>query len=84
MVGVDDRILAVGATGAIDFFGITTAKFALAAYHDDGTLDTGFDGDGRVVTDITTGLGAAADGIRAAVLDSGCSPSPDTAARHTA
>ena len=67
------KIIAAGATGAVDIVGITTAKFALAGYNDNGSLDTGFDSDGKVTTDITTTVGASADGIRGAVLNSNSS-----------
>ncbi|MER6314999.1 calcium-binding protein [Streptomyces sp. NPDC001581] len=45
-VQTDGKIVAAGSS-AFDF--------ALARYHPDGTLDSGFDGDGKVTTDFGTG-----------------------------
>ncbi|CAM3766718.1 delta-60 repeat domain-containing protein [Nocardiopsis gilva] len=64
------NIIAVGETGAVDDIGITTTRFALAQYTSDGGLAPGFGSGGTVTTDITSTLGAAADGIRGAVLQS--------------
>jgi uncharacterized delta-60 repeat protein len=44
----DSKIVAVGAAGAW-----ANKRFALARYHSDGSLDTSFSGDGRVMTDLT-------------------------------
>ncbi len=57
VVRSDDDIVAGGIAGS----GGSNAKFALAYYHPDGTLDTDFSGDGRVTTDITGGYDAAWD-----------------------
>jgi uncharacterized delta-60 repeat protein len=62
----DGKIVAAGPVG-IPGSG-TRADFALARYNPDGTLDTGFDGDGKVVTDfafttdIATSVALQADG----------------------
>jgi uncharacterized delta-60 repeat protein len=39
---------------------LTTGAFALVRYNPDGTLDSTFDGDGRVVTDMSSGLDSVA------------------------
>jgi len=44
----DGKIVAVGAAA-----GGSRGRFALARYNDDGTLDPGFGGDGRVTTNVT-------------------------------
>ena len=41
--------------GGIANFGRFNANFALARYNADGTLDTGFGGDGKVTTNLTAG-----------------------------
>jgi uncharacterized delta-60 repeat protein len=41
------KLIAVGTAG----LNVTAANFALARYHPSGTLDTTFDGDGKVMTD---------------------------------
>jgi uncharacterized delta-60 repeat protein len=46
----DGKIVAAGDAGGP---GEYTSAFGLARYNADGTLDTGFDGDGMVVTDFT-------------------------------
>ena len=46
---VDGKIIVAGYTSG------ATADFALARYNPDGSLDTGFDGDGMLVTDIDGG-----------------------------
>jgi uncharacterized delta-60 repeat protein len=46
------------AAGAANFFG-PDAKFALARYKSDGTLDTVFSGDGKVITNPTGGYDGA-------------------------
>jgi uncharacterized delta-60 repeat protein len=48
----DGKIVMAGAA-AIPGSG-TASNFALARYNPDGSLDTGFDGDGKVVTDFTS------------------------------
>lgn len=63
-----NKIIVVGNTGAVDLFGVTVSKFALAKYDANGSLDTSFDTDGKVTTDLTTTPGASADGIRGAIL----------------
>jgi uncharacterized delta-60 repeat protein len=49
-IQADGKIVAAGDAGGI---GEYTSAFALARYDAHGTLDTGFDGDGMVVTDFT-------------------------------
>ena len=64
-IQADGEIVAAGDAGGL---GEYTSAFALARYHADGTLDTGFDGDGMVVTDFTvdddgaSGVAIQADG----------------------
>jgi uncharacterized delta-60 repeat protein len=55
----DGKIVAAGyiSAGLVGGFG----EFALARYDTDGTLDTTFDGDGKVTTDLTPGLDYAND-----------------------
>jgi uncharacterized delta-60 repeat protein len=57
VVRSDLKIVAGGIAGS----GGSNAKFALAYYQPDGTLDTAFGGDGKVTTDITGGYDAAWD-----------------------
>ena len=45
----NDRIVAVGSSGAW-----LNKKWALARYNTDGSLDTSFSGDGKVMTDLTS------------------------------
>lgn len=52
---VDGKIVAAGTAG----LGSGTGDFAVARFGSDGRLDTSFDGDGRVVTDVTTGVDVA-------------------------
>src|SRR5512132_1569234 len=47
-VQADGKIVAVGRAGGSD---ITGGRFALIRCNDDGTLDSGFGGDGKVTTD---------------------------------
>lgn len=54
-VQADGRIVVAGTTSA----GGWSANFAVARYNVDGTLDTSFDGDGLVVTDIGGSDGAS-------------------------
>jgi uncharacterized delta-60 repeat protein len=60
----DDVALAsdgkIVAAGTANWFG-RNARFALARYDGDGTLDTGFGGDGKVTTNFTTGFDGAFD-----------------------
>jgi uncharacterized delta-60 repeat protein len=51
----DDRILAVGVSGA----GSRNPRFAVARYSPDGELDPSFSGDGKVRTDISAGYDSA-------------------------
>ena len=55
---VSGRVVAIQPDGKIVVAGTsftgTSYRFALARYNDDGSLDTSFDGDGRVVTDFGT------------------------------
>jgi uncharacterized delta-60 repeat protein len=57
VVRSDLDIVAGGIAGS----GGSNAKFALAYYHPDGTLDPSFGGDGKVTTDITGAYDAAWD-----------------------
>jgi uncharacterized delta-60 repeat protein len=62
LVQGDTKIVAVGMVAG------NGGRFALVRYGSDGTLDTGFGGgDGKVVTDFTSGFDAAFDGA----LDAG-------------
>jgi uncharacterized delta-60 repeat protein len=58
----DGKIVAVG-NATID----GSNQFLVARFNTNGSLDTSFDGDGYVTTDITTGV---ADGARAVAIDS--------------
>jgi uncharacterized delta-60 repeat protein len=52
--GTDDgRALAIQADGKFVVAGSGNGDFALARYNTDGSLDTNFDGDGKVTTDFT-------------------------------
>ncbi|MET9965919.1 calcium-binding protein [Streptomyces sp. NPDC006356] len=51
----------VQANGGIVAVGSSGAAFALARYNGDGSLDTGFDGDGRVTTTFAGGAATAFD-----------------------
>lgn len=67
----DGKIVAVGAGNA---FG-ADPMFALARYDTDGTLDTGFDGDGKVTTNFTAkvdfGVGVAIQPIDGRIVVAG-------------
>src|SRR5688572_19568099 len=52
----DGKIIAAGSSGAASVGG---TDFALARYNTDGSLDTSFDGDGKVTTDMGSGVDAA-------------------------
>src|SRR5207344_1314339 len=54
-IQTDGRIVVAGAA---NYYG-RNARFALARYETDGTLDPSFGGDGRVVTDLTRRFDAA-------------------------
>ena len=64
-IQTDGEIVAAGEAGGL---GEYTSAFALARYNANGTLDTGFDGDGMVVTDFAvaddgaSGVAIQADG----------------------
>ena len=51
----------VQANGGIVAVGNSGADFALARYNGDGSLDSGFDGDGKVTTDFAGGAATAFD-----------------------
>jgi uncharacterized delta-60 repeat protein len=53
-IPADGKIVAAGTAGGAGI------KFALARYNANGTLDTTFSGDGKVMTDFTPGLDGAA------------------------
>jgi uncharacterized delta-60 repeat protein len=56
----DGKIVAAGsASSAQNPTGGATFEFALARYHPDGSLDSGFSGDGKVTTDIFGGHDSA-------------------------
>ncbi|MGW6919459.1 calcium-binding protein [Kitasatospora sp. NPDC054939] len=58
--GADDAFgVAVQGDGKVVATGLTGGDFALARLNADGTLDTGFDGDGRATTDFDGGADAA-------------------------
>jgi uncharacterized delta-60 repeat protein len=69
--GEDDLAYAVAIQTNIPFdhrtrivvAGTHGGEFALARYYDNGSLDSGFDGDGKVVTDFGGGSGQAAKGV---------------------
>lgn len=83
----DGKILAAGAV----WDGVSFRGFALARYNGDGTLDTGFDGDGTVVTDFGSGSAGAfaialqRDGkiVLAGFASSGPDPSGIALVRYT-
>jgi uncharacterized delta-60 repeat protein len=52
-IQADGKIVAVGRAGG------RGGRFAAARYNDDGSLDTGFGGDGKVTTNFTTGYDIA-------------------------
>ena len=54
-IQTDDKIIVAGTA---NYFG-NNARSALARYETTGALDTGFSGDGKVVTDMTPGFDAA-------------------------
>src|SRR6266536_3561095 len=54
-IQADGKIVAAGVAG----FGGSNAKFALARYNTNGSLDAKFSGDGKVTTDFTPKLDAA-------------------------
>jgi uncharacterized delta-60 repeat protein len=60
-IQADGKIIAAGGTDA----GADEFNFALARYNPDGSLDTSFDGDGRVVTDFGASDGATSVAIQA-------------------
>jgi uncharacterized delta-60 repeat protein len=53
------RAVAVQADGKIVAAGHADQRFAIVRYNDDGTLDSGFGGDGTVVTNFTPGFDIA-------------------------
>ena len=55
-LAVDEKIIVAGSA---DYYG--ASQFALVRYNADGTLDTGFSGDGRVNTNFTAGFDGALD-----------------------
>ncbi|MFL5798198.1 MAG: delta-60 repeat domain-containing protein [Actinomycetota bacterium] len=56
-LGSDDVVsaLAIQADGKIVAVGVSNNRFALARYDTDGALDTTFNGDGKVITQFTSG-----------------------------
>ncbi|MEV7522150.1 calcium-binding protein [Streptomyces sp. NPDC091371] len=80
--GVQD--LALQPDGKIVAAGVSTAGFTLARYNENGSLDTGFDGDGRVIT----GFGSAATGVAlqpdGKIVTAGTAGNAFAAARFTA
>jgi uncharacterized delta-60 repeat protein len=78
--GAEARDIAIQADGKIVALGYAgrRQKFALARYNADGTLDDGFGGDGKVLTDvgdgydIGDGIAIQSDGRIVAVGGSGC------------
>jgi uncharacterized delta-60 repeat protein len=69
----DGSIVVAGVFGS----GSANSKFGLVCYNNDGTLDTGFGGDGKVATDLTLkqdqaiGVAVQADGKVVAAGDAG-------------
>jgi uncharacterized delta-60 repeat protein len=57
-IQADGKIVAAGEAG---FLGEWTGDFGLARYETDGTLDTTFDGDGKVITRFTRNDDSASD-----------------------
>jgi uncharacterized delta-60 repeat protein len=51
LIQTDGRIIAAGRAGTFD----SGTAFALARYNTNGSLDTSFDGDGKVLTDVSGG-----------------------------
>ena len=47
----DGKILVAGTSGVVVAGGTSNGNFALARFNADGTLDTSFDGDGKLITD---------------------------------
>ena len=67
----DGKIVAAGVAHNVGGTSGTKNDFALARYTDDGTLDAGFDGDGKVTTDfqlVTDGTATFSDDGQALVL----------------
>jgi uncharacterized delta-60 repeat protein len=60
-IQTDGKIVAAGESGQTRFSVDTT--FALARYNADGTLDTAFDGDGKVTTNFTSEFDGAWGGL---------------------
>ena len=62
----DGKIVAVG---DVDTNGATSNDFGLARYNADGSLDTTFDGDGRVMTDIDPTVFSSQDAAASVALE---------------
>jgi uncharacterized delta-60 repeat protein len=58
-IQADGKIVAAG-SGSVTVDGTTTAGFALARYNADGSLDTSFDTDGKVITPAAPQFGSVA------------------------
>ena len=58
--------VAIARFGDIVVGGTADGKFALARYHDDGSLDTSFHGDGKILTDFRS---TGKEGVRALAID---------------
>jgi uncharacterized delta-60 repeat protein len=59
----DGKIVVAGFTASDQVGGQGPGDFALARYNADGTLDTGFSGDGKLATDIDGGSGDQANAV---------------------
>jgi uncharacterized delta-60 repeat protein len=88
-IQADGRIVAAGEAATSTF--TEQSSFALARYNADGTLDSGFNTDGKVMTDLgsiserVTGVAIQADGRIVAAGTSGQTggPSPSTDSKFT-
>jgi uncharacterized delta-60 repeat protein len=61
--GGDRSAMALQSDGKIVMVGGTTVDFILARFNADGTLDTSFDADGKVTTDMVSGVQEEALGV---------------------
>ncbi|HET7856272.1 MAG TPA: PASTA domain-containing protein [Gaiellaceae bacterium] len=62
----DGKLVVVGSTRLSGPIGTNPPDFALARYHSNGSLDTSFDGDGRVSTGFTAGWADRGYGVAVA------------------
>ena len=95
-IQTDGRLVVLGSTRQFGSFTTNPSDFALARYHPNGSLDTSFDGDGKVSTGFTPGwddrglgLALAPDGKMVAAgfafnYQSGFGPSVIDVARYNA